>query len=257
MVNKRRRKLGWLASLWPGFSHLWNRGSWAGLLLALGFTLLLNVLLVTSLVWTEWMTTDARLIVCGLLAALWFVAWLESRADWRRYVAEMTPFSANDGHLVPEICAAAGRVPAEERDDRLFAGALRLYLQGDWVTCEQVLRRLLRYNKGDVEARLMLATLWRHLGRFQEAHKQLSRLEQLEAASPWLDEITHEREQLQQALLDELPQESFAVIPTEVREAQDSSSYERNSANQATHHQRIQLEQEQQTINPSERPLAA
>ena len=73
--------------------------------------------------------------------------------------------------------------------------------------CEQILRRLLRYNKEDIEARLMLATLWRHLGHAQEAHKQLGRLERLEAASPWLDEITHEREQLKQALPEELPEE--------------------------------------------------
>ena len=168
--------------------------------------MLLNVLLVASLVWTEWMTTDARRIGCGLLSALWFIAWLESRADWRRYVAEMTALSVHDGHLVPEICEL-GPIPAEERGDRLFAGALQLYLQGDWVSCEQILRRLLRYNKEDIEARLMLATLWRHLGRAQEAHKQLSRLERLEAASPWLDEITHEREQLKQALPEELPEE--------------------------------------------------
>ncbi len=105
-----------------------------------------------------------------------------------------------DGDSVSKEAEAAP-YSSEEQSDRNFFDVQRAYLQGDWVTCEQALRHLLRYDKGDVEARLMLATLWRHLGRVQEAEKQLGRLERLEAASPWLDEITHEREQLQELLM--------------------------------------------------------
>ncbi len=186
----------WLAHLWPGLPHLWNRGSWAGLILAVGFTVLLNVLLVATLVWTEWMAPKARLVGYGVLTVIWFLAWLESRADWRRYVAEL----------------ASGDQPTEEpndRSDRLFGEAQRSYLAGDWIKTEQLLRQLLKYDKKDIEARLMLATLWRHLGRTVEASEQLDKLERLEAAEPWRHEIAREKEQLhaqdEQQQTDNLP----------------------------------------------------
>ena len=178
----------WLAPIWPGLPHLWNRGSWAGLVLAVGFTVLLNVLLVATLVWTEWMTPRARLIGYGVLAAIWFFAWLGSRADWRRYVAQLD---------ITQL--AAGDEPTEQpsdRSDRLFGEAQQGYLAGDWVKTEQLLRQLLKYDKQDVEARLMLATLWRHQDRKEEASEQLDRLERQEAASPWRHEIAREKEQL-------------------------------------------------------------
>ena len=42
----------------------------------------------------------------------------------------------------------------------------------------------------------MLATLWRHEGRFDAASDQLDRLERLETAAPWQLEIAREREQI-------------------------------------------------------------
>ena len=39
--------------IWPGLPSLWERGSWAGLGLAVVFAGLLNVLLVASTVWTD------------------------------------------------------------------------------------------------------------------------------------------------------------------------------------------------------------
>ena len=186
-MDTRQPKMHGIAFLWPGLSHLWNRGSWAGLVLAVGFTILLNVLLVASLVWTEWMTARARLIGFGALSVIWFLAWLESRADWRRYVAELTAGRAAEG---PE-----GETPSE-RSDRLLGQAQQQYLAGDWVATEQLLRQLLKLEPDDVEARLMLATLWRHQGRDDEAARQLDRLERTEAAGPWCDEIAREKQQL-------------------------------------------------------------
>jgi hypothetical protein len=194
----------WMAYLWPGFPHLWNRGSWAGLALAVGFTVLLNVLLVATLVWTGWMSHEARQIGFGVLVVIWALAWLESRADWQRFLAERRVLEREnvgtgsygiDEERATEVLAT-GEQESEEMSDRIYRDAQRNYLAGDWVRCEQRLRQLLQLDKRDVESQLMLATLWRHLGRTEEAVRQLHELECLEAAAPWSYEISHELDQL-------------------------------------------------------------
>jgi hypothetical protein len=210
----QRQKMHWMAYLWPGFPHLWNRGSWAGLALAVGFTVLLNVLLVATLVWTGWMSHEARQIGFGVLVVIWALAWLESRADWQRFLAERRVLERENvgtgsygideegatGVSATEVRAtevrATGEQESEEMSDRIYRDAQRNYLAGDWVRCEQRLRQLLQLDKRDVESQLMLATLWRHLGRTEEAVRQLHELECLEAAAPWSYEISHELDQL-------------------------------------------------------------
>jgi len=193
----------WMAHLWPGFPHLWNRGSWAGLALAVGFTVLLNVLLVATLVWTGWMSHEARQIGFAVLVVIWAFAWLESRADWQRLLAERRALAKeqirNVGTDSNEVYGEEGPIEEEESEgmsDRIYRDAQRNYLAGDWVRCEQLLRNLLMLDKRDVESQLMLATLWRHLGRMEEAAQLLHRLECLEAAAPWSYEITHELDQI-------------------------------------------------------------
>ena len=201
-----------MAHIWPGFPHLWNRGSWAGLALAVGFTVLLNVLLVATLVWTGWMSHEARQIGFGVLVVIRALAWLESRADWQRFLAERRALDREhaqnvgtssygiDEERATGVLAtgegATGEQESEEMSDRIYRDAQRNYLAGDWVRCEQRLRQLLQLDKRDVESQLMLATLWRHLDRTEEAVRQLHQLECLEAAAPWSYEITHELEQL-------------------------------------------------------------
>ncbi|MEM6798074.1 MAG: hypothetical protein AAF589_01045, partial [Planctomycetota bacterium] len=63
------RRLHWAAYLWPGLPHLWNEGSWAGLALALGFTVLLNASVLSVAVWPEWLPERVKL-ACGLTTAL-------------------------------------------------------------------------------------------------------------------------------------------------------------------------------------------
>ena len=206
MGIRQQPKMHWSAYLWPGFPHLWNRGSWAGLALAVGFTVLLNVLLVAKLVWTEWMSPGARQVGFGVLVVIWSLAWLESRADWRRYLAEWGAGErANLGTAATGSSGVEGGEDPEEdefeeRSDKLFHDAQRQYLAGDWVRCEQQLRQLLKMDKRDVEAQLMLATLWRHLGRTEEAVRQLRRLERMEAAVPWNYEIAHEFDEIAREL---------------------------------------------------------
>jgi hypothetical protein len=176
-------KLHWSMHLWPGLAQLWLRGSWVGLLVAVGFTALANVLAAATFVWTEWLPSDVRWTALGVMAVIWVVAWIDSRADWRRVLAELSGDER-----------AAGD-PAEQ-SDQWFREAQAAYLAGDWFAAEQALSRLLKLDTRDAEARLMLATLWRHQNRLGAATEELDRLERLETAAPWKSEISWERERI-------------------------------------------------------------
>jgi hypothetical protein len=172
--------------LWPGLPQLWTRGSWGGLTLAVGFTALVNVLAIATFVWTEWLVSNIRWAALGTLAVVWLLAWLESRADWRRLLAE---FTAGEGSVSDPV----------EQADRWFRDAQGAYLAGDWVSAEQTLLKLLKQDPRDAEARLMLATLWRHEGRLEAAAEELDRLARLETAAAWTTEIAWERERIYSA----------------------------------------------------------
>jgi hypothetical protein len=163
------------------------------LTLAVGFTALVNVLAAATLVWTQWLTANVRWTAAATLAVVWLLAWLEGRADWRRFLAER---STGDGEVNSPVM----------RSDRWFCEAQGAYLAGDWVSAEQTLLKLLKHDSRDIEARLMLATLWRHEGRHEAAIEELDRLERLEASRGWKSEITWERERIGPASVEEEPQ---------------------------------------------------
>jgi len=169
--------------LWPGLPQLWTRGSWAHFALAVGFTALVNVLAAATFVWNEWLSSNVRWAAIGTLALVWLLAWFESRADWRRLLAEL---SGDHPQAVDRV----------EQADRWFREAQIAYLAGDWVSAEQTLLKLVKQDPRDAEARLMLATLWRHEGRPQAAADELDRLERLETAAAWKSEIARERERI-------------------------------------------------------------
>jgi cytochrome c-type biogenesis protein CcmH/NrfG len=75
----------------------------------------------------------------------------------------------------------------------LLAKAQQEYLKRDWFETEVLLQRVLRDDRDDVDARLMLATLYRHTGRLEEADETLSQLERMEGAGKWKLEISRER----------------------------------------------------------------
>ena len=84
-----------------------------------------------------------------------------------------------------------------DRHDRrlhsLFQEAQTEYLKGNWQEAEDLLRRLLRRNSADVNAHLMLATLFRRTRRLEECQAQLRRMERFEASLKWQPEIDREQ----------------------------------------------------------------
>jgi hypothetical protein len=168
------RRMQWTACLWPGLPQLWTHGSWAGLALAIGAAVVLDALLLVSFGWTELIGENVRNIVWAAFGVCWVVAAGWSVRDCRRRAAAGTPDPKHDQ----------------------FAEALDTYLKGDYYRTERILEGLLRRNLRDVDARLMLATLLRHTGRFEEAGKQLDTLTRFEGAGKWELELERERQLL-------------------------------------------------------------
>ena len=166
------RRTPWITYLWPGLPHCWVAGSWTGLAVACAATALVCGLLASSLVWVE--LVGQNVLRCGIAAAagLWIGA-----ATWalRHPPASATP-------------------PAATQD--LFRTSLGEYLQGNWFEAEALVGKILAMDARDAEARLLLATLLRHTGRLAEADEQLDRLELLDGALPWREEIAAERDLL-------------------------------------------------------------
>lgn len=156
---------------WPGLPRLWCRGEWSSLAAAVAFSGALNLVLLASFVWPELLPSS--LVVAGWLLVLTtcLISALRAYRQW------------------PELLCAAG---VDERG--LFIRAQGEYLKGHWYEAECLLQQLLSRSPHDVDAGLMLATLYRHTRRYDEALAWLGRLDRLEAAERWQWEIERERQ---------------------------------------------------------------
>ncbi len=171
----------WYLCLWPGLARLWLRGEWASLLLATGFSLLLNAAILATFVWPEWLGP-------GFAAAIWPVlggVWLVSLWGCWRQRNELFGTSAE------AVAEPAGKDLAAY--DRLFIEAQGEYLRGDWDRARTLLERQLGRFPRDAASRLLLATLLRRSGRLDQAEEQLIVLGKLDQAAPWLHEIGSEQ----------------------------------------------------------------
>lgn len=178
MPPKRATSVRWILCLWPGLPQLWLAGAWSGLALAVGFASLLNLLLLTSFLWTEWVEGAFRVAGWTAVAVLWSVSIVTGRRWLQEQVVENR----------------------RRREEDLFPRALGEYLKGNWYEAEAACKILLRRVSGDVQARLLLATLLRRTRRWSEAREQLDVLGRLEAAANWEFEIAGERERLTEAV---------------------------------------------------------
>jgi hypothetical protein len=141
-------------------------------------TAALNTALACTFVWSELLGPASQRTLWLLVGAMWAAA--AGHAWWwcrRRTVRESAE-------------------PAEDT----FEQATQRYLKGDWFEAERILANLVRWNSRDVDARLLLATLFRRRQRFAEAAAQLDFLECCEAAVKWEWEIRRERKLLERAI---------------------------------------------------------
>lgn len=172
---------------WPGLQSLWQSGQVSGLIQATTFSLLLNLCLVTTCIWPGW-------IEPGLQRALW----LGLCGYWG-----LSFWAAFRNH---------GNVTRSGDPGALFIKAQDEYLKGDWYGAERILRKLLRWQPQDAEARLMLATLLRHTMRLEEARLELRRLQKVAHAAYWHPELVREWQYLEK-LSQQATEESTDAAP--------------------------------------------
>lgn len=170
------RALPLLTCLWPGLARLWLRGDWTSVAVAVVFGAALNLLLVSCFVWPEVFPTSLVRVGWFGLAVAWCIATVRSYRSF------------------PDVRRTAH---ADERD--LFIEAQGEYLKGRWRETESLLQRLICRSPRDVDARLMLATLYRRTRRMEEAFQQLRAMERLDEAERWRWELAREQEMLDRA----------------------------------------------------------
>lgn len=171
-----------LTCLWPGLPKMWVCGDISGLRLAVTFTVVLNLAILVSFMWPwrfSWLVT---VLLWTLVVTIWGASFW---ATWRRF---------------PEQ-------PQEHATlyEGLFLRAQTEYLRGEYFAAESALERLLKHRPYDVEARMLLASVYRRTSRSDLARKQLRRLARTGGAK-WAMEVARELElldQLQQAALGE------------------------------------------------------
>jgi len=160
--------------LWPGLCPLW-RGRVGGLVLAVAFAAALECSLIVTFIWPGLIEPAQRHLVWMATAVFWFVhAWLA--LGWY------------DGRQTE---AAGG--PA---DEALFRQAQAAYLRGDWHEAEVSLLKLLRRRPHEIDARLLLATLYRHVGRPRDARRELCALTDFDESDKWYMETRREHDLL-------------------------------------------------------------
>ena len=167
----------WVTCLWPGLPRLWAQGSWFALAVAVVSSALLNVALLSTFVFSELFPADWVGVLWAAVAMGWPIAAIVAILGMRKQSIGF------------ETEATAG-------EDQ-FAAAVEYYLKGDWFEVERLLGGLLRKNARDVEGRLMLASLLRRTGRWDEATEELDRLSRFEGAGKWELEIRQQRELLE------------------------------------------------------------
>jgi hypothetical protein len=160
----------WALVLWPGLPQLWLRGDLSALVLAGGFSALVNLAVMATWGWTELLTWPLLVVAWTGVVLFWIVS----------LVTE-----------VPQMQALM-RVSSPNITADLFRAAQGEYLRGNWFEAELALNQLLEHDPTDADAHLMLATLTRRIGQHDEAGQRLRQLETLERAGKWRLEIARE-----------------------------------------------------------------
>ncbi|MBC7078172.1 MAG: tetratricopeptide repeat protein [Synergistales bacterium] len=162
----------WYLWLVPGLAPLLLRPTWSAWLGSVLLSATFHVALAATVLWPELLPPDVR----NVLWLVFFGGWIAGVVlSWR--------FVRREQQLASE----------RELDDT-YPQALHAYLRGDRALAESLVRNRLRQDPQDVEAALLLASVWRRQGRLTAARSLLSKLRKVERAAPWLFEIDRELE---------------------------------------------------------------
>jgi tetratricopeptide (TPR) repeat protein len=180
-----------LTLIWPGLPWLWLRGSLGGLILAVGFAVVLDVAILTTWIWSELVDRQVSVGIWSAAGAVWLVATVSALASFPPAIPK----------------------PRDAAADALFRAARDAYLAKDWLAAETKLRALLVLAPTDGEAQLLLATLLRRVGRRAEARTALEKLSRSDSGIPWQSPISRELALLDRDSQNDTDRSSTDAIP--------------------------------------------
>lgn len=188
----------WITCCWPGLPQLWLRGQWRGLLAAGAFAALFNLGLAVTFIWPQWWPAAWCQILWGGLGLTWCITAIQSC----RFIA-----GCKNSMIID-----TDRDWARRNEDDYFTRAQALYLKQNWFEAEQCLSSAISVNAHDVDAFLMLISLFRHTGRHEEAKEILRHVNTLETNDKWKWELMREQELLDS--FESLAEDESAILAT-------------------------------------------
>ena len=160
--------------LWPGLAQLWIRGAWSACAESFAFAAALNLLLIATAIWPNWLPAWQVRLGWMLMLAFWIGGFIQS---YRKLPKWLSPSHS----LVKSDLLPLAQVE---------------YLRGNWFEAEGLLHRHLIEHSQDAESILLLVGVLRRTRRYQQALQWLSQLEKLEGADRWQLEIVAEKKQI-------------------------------------------------------------
>jgi hypothetical protein len=150
--------------------------------LAIAFSILLNLAIISTFIWTQIFADSAfTAIAWPVILTIWAAtAWIAFQN-------------------LPDVMSVKSKACQTVLDssDALFLDARGEYLKGHWETARLLLLKQLSQTPRDIESRLLLATLYRHTRQFNDAYAQLETLEMFDESSTWESEIRREQKLLE------------------------------------------------------------
>lgn len=188
----------WITCCWPGLSQLWLRGQWRGLVIATLFALVVNSGLAATFVWPQWWPAIwCQAIWCGLS-----ISWLIMAVRSYSFVA-----SYRKTAIINKLGVSSGEQPHD-----YFVQAQGEYLKRNWFEAEQWLSKATASNPYDIDALLLLITLYRHTGRHEEAKQVLQHVNTLENTQKWYWELQREGKLLDSYELTESEENDYLAL---------------------------------------------
>jgi len=169
------------------------RGQWSGLAMAALFTLFINTAIAATFLDPPWVAGIWLAVLWIGVGGCWLVGFVVSQRQLIR--GDQSPIEFADEE------ESANQVD-------LFPQAQSEYLKGSWFEAERLIRQATEQRPHDIDAHLLLATLFRRTERLSESREQLQRLESIAGAEKWTMEIYRERELLDQEEEERLSDES-------------------------------------------------
>ncbi len=163
---------------WPGFRKAWDQTDQQSAMMAILYAWTAIFVALNMFYWPQWYPSWLVNIACAALVVTSLV-----------YGVRGVLFG--DSLSKPQLS-----VDQLADAERSFQMAQECYLQGAYFEAEQFLLKNLANDDSDIESALLLASVLRRSGRYQEAQDTLCQLQLKDRSARWTAEILVEKEKV-------------------------------------------------------------